>query len=205
MPNLQNHVPVQFEPWPIQFDVVMIVVQVGTGSRYRAFFLKIAQKPGWTWCSWGYMFCSQKGLKSIVNVSITMPHIQNHVPVHFDSTPIQFDVVMIMVQARTGSGYRAFFLKIALKPGRTWCSWGYLFCSQQGLMDSKCVYYHAPYTESCPSAVWNHSNSIWCGHDYGASRNRQRISHVFPQNNRKPRQDVVFLTVSVLFARRLTW
>ena len=143
-----------------------------------------------------------KKAQSIVNVCITMPHIQNHVPVQFEPTPIQFDVVMIMVQVETGSRYRAFFLKIALKPGRTWCSWGYLFCSQQGLMDSKCVYYHAPYTESCPSAVWTHTNSIWCGHDYGASRNRQPISRVFPQNSTKTRLDVVFLRVSVLFATR---
>ena len=36
---------------------------------------------------------------------ITMPHIQNHVPVQFEPTPIHFEVVMITVQARTGSGY----------------------------------------------------------------------------------------------------
>ena len=44
MPHRENYVPMQFEPRPIQFDVVKIVVQVGTGLGYRAFVLKNKNK-----------------------------------------------------------------------------------------------------------------------------------------------------------------
>ena len=40
MSHIENDVPMQFEPRPIEFDMVKIVVQVGTGTGYYAFVLK---------------------------------------------------------------------------------------------------------------------------------------------------------------------
>ena len=40
MSHIENDVPMQFEPRPIQFDMVKIVVQVGTCLGYSAFVLK---------------------------------------------------------------------------------------------------------------------------------------------------------------------
>ena len=45
MPHIENHVLMQFEPWPIQFDVVKIVVQVRTGNGYCPFDLIQQQNP----------------------------------------------------------------------------------------------------------------------------------------------------------------
>ena len=42
--HIENDVPMQFEPRVIQFDVVKIVVQVGTGKGYCAFVLKNKNK-----------------------------------------------------------------------------------------------------------------------------------------------------------------
>ena len=41
---IENDIPMQFEPRVIQFDVVKIVVQVGTGLGYRAIALKNKNK-----------------------------------------------------------------------------------------------------------------------------------------------------------------
>ena len=40
MAHIENRASMQFEPRPFQFDVVKIVVQVGTGKGYCAFVLK---------------------------------------------------------------------------------------------------------------------------------------------------------------------
>ena len=48
---------------------------------------------------------------AIVNVCITKSHIENDVPMQFEPRPIQFDMVKIVVQVGTGTGYYAFVLE----------------------------------------------------------------------------------------------
>ena len=51
----------------------------------------------------------------VVNVYITMPHIKNDISMQLKPLPIQFDVVKIVVQVRTGNRYCPFVLKTTQK------------------------------------------------------------------------------------------
>ena len=94
----------QLKPLPIQFDVVKIVVQVGTGMGYPAFVLKnkLQNLTGYG-VQEGVCIVRDKAWL-VVNVYITMPHIKNDISMQLKPLPIQFDVVKIVVQVATGSG-----------------------------------------------------------------------------------------------------